>query len=176
MNSELYKNVTNSSAYRSSREENAHLILTNSQLFPDLLAIALNTADKNHYRGCWILELALEKQPHLLTDYLAVFCENLSKFINESALRSISKICMFLSQHISLTTLQEEQITENCFDWLIQEERKVATKVFAIRTLFELGKKQDWIYPELHRILSDDYRKHSAAYKAVTREILKKIK
>ncbi|EIA10326.1 hypothetical protein [Flavobacterium frigoris] len=176
MNSEFYKNVVNSSAYRSSRDENAQLILTNSQLFPHLFAIAFNTGDKNHHKACWILELVLEKQPHLLSDYLDDFCENLSKFSNESALRPISKICMFLSQHISLTPLQEEQITEKCFDWLIQEKCKVATKAYSIRTLYELGKKQDWIYPELKRILTDDYRKHTAAYKAVAREILKKIK
>ncbi|WP_232226276.1 hypothetical protein [Flavobacterium sp. ACAM 123] len=64
---------------------------------------------------------------------------------------------------------------ESCFEWLIDEVLKVATKVYAVRTLFELGKKNNWIYPELKRILSDDYYKHSAAYKAVAREILKKI-
>jgi hypothetical protein len=36
-------------------------------------------------------------------------------------------------------------------------------------------KKYDWINPELERILTDDYSKHSSAYKAVAR-ILKKIK
>lgn len=176
MNSEFYKNIANSTAYRASREENAHFIFTNSYLFPDLLAIALNTADKNHFKACWILELVLEKQLHLLTNYLAVFCKNLYKFNNESALRSVSKICMYLSQHITLTSLQEEQIIENCLDWLIQENRKVATKAYSIRTLFELGKKHEWIYPELKRIISDDYMKYSAGYKAIAREILKKIK
>jgi hypothetical protein len=176
MNSKLYKNLANSSTYRASRNENARLILTDSQLFTDLLEIALKTDDKTHYKACWILELVLEKQPHLLTDYLDVFCKTLPIFTNASALRSISKICLFLSQHISLTPLQEKQITENCFDWLIQEQRKVATKVYAIKTLFELGKKQDWIYPELKPILTNHYAKHSAAYKVVARDIIKKIK
>lgn len=176
MNNELYKNIANSSAYRSSRDENAQLILNNINLFPDLLEIALTIEDKNHHKACWILELVLEEQPHLLTNHLLVFCNILSKFTNESALRSISKICMFLNQHLSLTNIQEQQITENCFDWLINENGKVATKAYAIRALFELGKKYDWIHPELKRILSDDYPKHSPAYKAVAREILKKIK
>lgn len=176
MNSELYKNVANSSAYRISRDKNADLILTDSQLFPDLLAIAFDTADKNHYKACCILELVLEKQPYLMTDYLPAFCLSLSKYTNKSALRATSKICMFLSQYLTLTDVQEQQITESCFDWLISEDRKVATKAYSIRTLYELGKKHDWINPELQRILSDDYHKHSAAYKAVAREILKKIK
>jgi hypothetical protein len=176
MNSELYKNIANSSAYRASRDKNAHLILTDSQLFPDLLAIAFDTADKNQYKACWILELVLEKQLHLLTEHLPVFCISLSKFRNESATRAVSKICMFLSQHLTLTDVQEQQITESCFDWLISDDRKVATKAYSIRALYELGKKYDWINPELQRILTDDYHKHSAAYKAVAREILKKIK
>jgi hypothetical protein len=70
---------------------------------------------------------------------------------------------MFLSTNITLTPLQEEEITENCFDWLIQEERKLATKVYAIRTPLYTTQKKDWIYPGLQRILTDDYGKHSAA-------------
>jgi hypothetical protein len=34
--------------------------------------------------------------------------------------------------------------------------------------------KYDWINPELERILTDDYSKHSSAYKAVAREIYKR--
>jgi hypothetical protein len=83
---------------------------------------------------------------------------------------------MFLAQHMVLTKNQEQKIIESCFDWLILENVKVATKAYSIRALFELGKKNDWVYPELKRILTDDYVKYSAAYKAVAREIVKKIK
>ena len=176
MNTALYKIIENSTAHKASREAVSGLILNNPLWFPDLLALAFNTSDKNHYKACWILELVLAKQLHLLTDHLPLFCNHLSQFSNESAARSISKICLFLCQHMNLTSLQEEKITESCFDWLIQEHTKVATKAYAIRALFELGKNQDWIYPELKRILTDDYRKYSAGYKAIAREILKKIK
>jgi hypothetical protein len=175
MNSQLYKNIANSSAYRASREENAHLILANSELFSDLLELSLKIEDKNHHKACWILELVLEDQLYLLSNHLDRFCQSLSKFNNNSALRSVSKICMFSVQHLSLTSLQEQKIIENCFDWLIQKDVKVATKAYSIRALFELGKKYDWIYPDLQHILSDDYMKYSAGYKAIAREILKKI-
>jgi hypothetical protein len=176
MNSELYKNIANSSAYRISRDENALLILVNADLFPDLLELALNLDDKNHHKACWILELVLEKQLHFVTDHLPVFCLSLPKFTNESTLRSVSKICLFLSLHLPLSNLQEDQIIESCFYWFINEDRKVATKAYAIRALFELGKKNNWIHTKLQGILSDDYHKHSAAYEPVAREILKKIK
>ncbi|CAM2932892.1 hypothetical protein [Flavobacterium frigoris] len=176
MNNELYKNIANSSAYRISRDENAQHILANPDLFPGLLELALNVADKNHHKACWILELVLEKEPHLLTNHLPLFCLSLLKFRNKSATRAVSKICMFLCTHLTLTNTQEQQITESCFDWLISQDRKVATKAYSIRALYVQGKKYDWIYPELRRILIEDYHKHSAAYKAVAREILKKIK
>ena len=83
---------------------------------------------------------------------------------------------MFLSKNDLLTIVQQELIIESCLDSLISDDVKVATKTYSIRNLHGLGKKYDWIYPELRRILSDDYSKRSYAYKAVAREILKKIK
>jgi hypothetical protein len=176
MNLELLQRIENSTAHRKSREDNAHYILNNPELFPELLQLAFTTDDKNHYKPCWILELVLEKELHLVAPFLDTFCDKISKYTNESGLRSISKICMFLAQHMVLTKNQEQKIIESCFDWLILENVKVATKAYSIRALFELGKKNDWVYPELKRILTDDYVKYSAAYKAVAREIVKKIK
>jgi hypothetical protein len=142
MNSALHKNIASSSTLRTSREENAQLVLVNANLFPSLLELALNIDNKNHHKACWILQVVLEKKLHFAIDYLPFFCLNLSKFTNESALRSISKICMFSSQHLHLSNTQEQQIMESCFEWLIDEDLKVATKVYALRTLFELVKKK----------------------------------
>jgi hypothetical protein len=175
MNLELLQRIENSSAHRKSREDNAQYILNNPELFSELLKLAFNTSNKNHYKSCWILELVLEEKIHLLTPFLDVFCNNISKFNNESALRSISKICMFLAKYMILTKDQEQKIIESCFDWLILENVKVATKAYSIRALFELGRKNEWVYLELKRILSEDYTKYSSAYKAVAREILKKL-
>ena len=92
----------------------------------------------------------------------------------------MSKICLFIaksnhrSNGINLTQLQETQILEACLDWLIGDE-KVATKATSIKTLFVLGKKYDWVHNELKTIIQQGYSENSAAYKAVTRNILKKI-
>lgn len=175
MNPELKIRIEKSSAYRKIRQENAEYILGNLGYFSEILEYCFDVNYKNHQKACWILELVLEQKIHLLTPFLEVFCKNLSNFKNESALRSISKICMFIAKHLSLSKIQEQKIIENCFDWLIIENGKVATKAYSIRALFEFGKKNDWIYPELKRILTDDYMKYSAAYKAVAREIMRKI-
>lgn len=176
MNSELYTKIANSTAHRASRDENAEHILANIYLLPDLFEIALHVGDKNHHKACWILELVLEKDLFLLEKYLDVFCNSMSKYTNQSAMRSISKISMFLSQNGTLTPFQEQKITENCLDWIINDTTKTATKAYAIRSLYALSTKNHSILVDLKRILIDDYPKNSSAYKAVAREILKKIK
>jgi hypothetical protein len=84
---------------------------------------------------------------------------------------------MFLSKSktIQLSESHEKKIIETCFDWLIQD-KKVATKVYSMRTLFLFGKKHPWINEDLKTILSQDYFKHSAAYQAAAKDILRKLK
>lgn len=145
--------------------------------------IALDVKNKNHYKACWTLELVIEHNINWLTGYLDQFCNTLPSFSHVGAIRSISKICMFASkQHLKslknntifLTEKQAQQIIETSFDWLISDT-KVASKAYAMRALFEFGKQYDWIYPELHEILSKDFANHSPAYQAASKEILKKI-
>ena len=75
---------------------------------------------------------------------------------------------------ISLTQEQEHNLIEALIDRLIQDE-KVAAKVYAMKALFVLGKKYDWVHEELKTIIEQDYSNHSAAYQAATRNLLKKL-
>lgn len=65
-------------------------------------------------------------------------------------------------------------MVEACFDWLILD-KKVATKAYAMRALFQFGKLQDWIYPELQVILEQQYSSGSAGFQFASKEILGKI-
>ncbi len=176
MNPTLYQTIANSTAHRQSRDRNTALILKNLDLLPDLMAIAFDVKDKNHFKACWVLELVFEHDLTLLEPFLNRFCESLSKYKHDSAIRPISKICQFLSQSkkITLTKIQQKQITEACLDWLIQDE-KVAAKVYAMRALYHFGKTNQWIHEELKVILSQDYPHHTAAYKVGARDVLKQL-
>lgn len=181
MKSEFYLKIEQSSAGRAEREKNRNLALRNPEFFQTVLETSLSPHDKNNHKACWILELICEKKLKLFVPFIDTFCEILPNLENDSAIRPMSKICLFLakSNHrkngINLSQLQETQLIEMCFDWLIRDE-KVATKVYAMKALFVFGKKYDWIYPELKTIIQQDYSKESPAYKASTRIILKKIK
>lgn len=178
MEQTLYNQIAQSTAHRKSRDDNAAFVLRHG-LGNELISLALDTANKNHFKACWTLELVLEHNLDLLTPRLAEFCDNLPHWANDSALRSVSKICMFCAKRLKQTPdfLSEKQIlqiTEACFQWVISDE-KVAAKAYAIFTLYETGKKLDWVYPELIPVLQHGFPDHSPAYQSVARKVLGKI-
>jgi hypothetical protein len=141
------------------------------------MEIALDENDKIHHKACWSLELIFEIKLELLLPFLDAFTSKISVYKNDSAIRPVSKICMFLSKSktIQLTENQETKIIETCLDWLIQDE-KVAAKAYSMRALYNFSKKHPWINEELKTILTQDYPNHSAAYKGAAKDILKKLK
>jgi hypothetical protein len=179
MDQQLYKNIAESTARKESRFSNAMFVVANPRLANDLIAFAMDIGNKDHFKACWILELVLEKNLGLISPKLGDFCDSLLLWTNDSALRSVAKICQICANHLKknpefLTETQMKQITEACFQWLISDE-KVAVKAYAIRALFQLGKTQSWIYPELIPVLQHGFSIHSAAYKAVAKEVLSKL-
>lgn len=178
MNTDLYQRIKNSSANTQNRIDNGTFILRNPHLVEELITFSFQINDKLHIRACCILEKVFELQLDLSFPYLDSVCDKMGLLKNDSAIRSISRFIMLLVQDNSkknyLIENQLTKITETCFDWLISDIR-IAPKVHAIYALFELGKTQDWIYPELKIILEHDYSHHSTGYKACARKILKKI-
>lgn len=180
MLTEFQKKLDAVTGYKDSRQKQADEVLDNPELFPELIRLCFETSNKNISKACWVLELVCYKKLEWLEEYLDFFCSNIKNLTDDGALRSISKVTLLLTiSHfkkaaIILTENQLQEITETCFDWLINDT-KVASKCYAIRALHLLGSHFDWIHPELKIILEKDYSNHSSAYKAVVREILKKI-
>ena len=177
MNTAFYKLMEESTAHRLNREFIRDYVIQNPDKLQFLMEIAQNEKDKIHVKACWSLELIFELKLELLLPFLDTFTSKISVYKNDSAIRPVSKICLFLSKSktIQLSDNQETKIIETCLDWLIQDE-KVAAKAYSMRALYNFGKKHPWIHEELKTILSQDYPNHSAAYKAAARDILKKLK
>jgi hypothetical protein len=177
MDQAFYKLLSESTAHRISREFIRDYVFQNPEKLQYLMEIGLNEKDKIHIKACWSLELIFEIKLELILPFLEDFLAKIEHFNNDSAIRPISKICMFLSKSktIKLSESQETKIIETCLDWLIQDE-KVAAKAYSMITLYNFGKKYSWINEELKTILSQDYFKHSAAYQAAAKDILRKLK
>lgn len=181
MDIEFQNKLDSVTGHRANRHKYADEVLENPELFPELIQLCFLDSNKNAAKACWILELVCYEKLEWLQEYLDFFCSNIRNQTDKSAIRSLSKICLLLAishfkkKEISFTENQLQQITETCFDWLMTDV-KVASKCYSIRALHLLGNHFGWIHPELKVILDKDYNSHSAAYKAVGREILKKIK
>lgn len=180
MSADFIVSIENSTAHRASRDFNSNLVFGEPALLVDLMQMALNPSNKYHYKACWVLELIMERHIEWLEPHKINFFKALPLFTHDGALRSVSKIGLFAAKkHLQnrefLCDGTIKILTESCFDWLISDQ-KVATKAYAMRTLFELGKLNDWIYPELKVILAQDAAFHSAAYKAAGKDILRRIR
>lgn len=177
MNTNYYQQIAKSTAHRKSRDDNKDFIFTNPGYLSDLIAIALDTTDKNHHKACWILELICEERLEIFIPYIDDFCETLRHYQSDSAIRSISKICLFLakSKKIPLTEHQEEKIIETGLDWLIQTN-KAANAAYTMRFLYILGKKHIWVNDELRELLSRDFGEQTPGYRSAVKDILKRLK
>ena len=182
MSSELQTKLDYLKAYRENRLKVAQDVLEKPALFKELVTICFSPSDKNNHKACWILEFVSYEELIWLQPHLNFFCSNLKILKDESAIRPIAKIVQLLVKShykkdencISFSETNLQDCIEASFDWLINDV-KVATKAYSIRTLYILGNHFDWIHPELQIILNKDYGDHSAAYKAVAKEVLKKI-
>lgn len=169
---------------REQRNYFANLILDNPKLLPELLSVCARVDDEISCRASWGLEFLCKNDLETILPYLDQVLIIASKVYQHSAVRPMAKIFEYLitayyqKKRIkiqqSLTVAHREKITEICFDWLITDQ-KVAPQAYAMASLYLLGTEFDWIHPELKITLENNYNTGSAAYKARSRMILKKM-
>ncbi|MCU4189624.1 hypothetical protein M9Q43_10670 [Flavobacterium sp. HXWNR29] len=176
----MYQKIEESTCHVASRKMVSNFAMKDENHLKEMIQLAFDTKDELHVKAFWSLDLVCEKKLKQFVPYIEDFCSVLPKINDDSALRPVTKIAFFLvkSNHrkngISLTQQQEHNLIEALIDRLIQDE-KVAAKVYAMKALFVLGKKYDWVHEELKTIIEQDYSNHSAAYQAATRNLLKKL-
>ncbi|MGZ0016547.1 adenylosuccinate lyase [Yeosuana sp. AK3] len=182
---ELYKELTYVDATREKRLKYANMVLDDLSLMPYLMTVLFMTDDKISFRAAWILEYVCAEYIGLIIPYLDDFTLKLKEIHLDSAVRPVAKVCELLAKSYvskqtnlikkTISAVHKERIVEACFDWMIQDE-KIATKAYAMNTLFLFGKDYKWVHPELSQILEQDFQNQSAGYKARAKHILKKIK
>lgn len=170
---------------KTTRNFYSNYFIDHPEFIPVLLDVVFDNQLKFSYKAAWILEFTCSKNINILEPYLDIFCSKIKDVTHDSAKRPMAKICELLTLNhykpkndtirLVLTANHKTQLTECCFDWMIQVE-KVAVKAYAMHTLFLLGTEIDWIHPELKTILEKDFVSQSAAFKARSRHILKGLK
>lgn len=163
----------------------ARIITAQPQMVAPLLEIAFKVDDPISSKACWVLEFTTKENLNYIFPYLDDFVEKIGSLKIQSAIRPMAKICELLvlcyfsgenkDCRLALQDNHLEALAISCFDWLIGDH-KVAAKAYSMTSLFLLGKKFDWIHPELRLVLEQNYAKGSAAYKARARHTLAKLK
>lgn len=181
---QLYQTLEYVNHSREKRMGMAILMSKNPNLIAPLLAIAFDHKNPISSKACWIMEFTAKENLPFIFPYLDLFTANIGKVQLDSSVRPMAKICEYLiksyfhkTAHKTKDVLIEdhlEKITAACFDWLIGPH-KVAAKAYSMTCLLLLGRKYDWIGPELKMVLEQNYADGSAAYKARARLTLAKL-
>jgi len=181
----LAKKLTYTKAYRSTRLEAAHWVISHPATLPELLNYCLKNKDEISYRAAWVLEFVCLKRVDLLIPHLEQFFNILPKIERDQAIRPFSKMCMIFATHYykkkdtaiikALNNTYKNTMIEGCFDWLISDQ-KVAAEAYAMKTLYLLGTEIDWIHSELKIIIEQYINTKTAAYKARGKITIDKIK
>ncbi len=182
---ELYNALNYVDHSRTKRREMSNLILNAPTHIKPLMEIAFQVDDPVSCKACWVLEFTAKEHLGYLFPSIDTFVHNIGSVHLDPAVRPIAKICEILMKSYfqlkdkeTLGALNDEHlesITSACFDWLIGDH-KVAAKAYSMTSLLLLGRKFDWIHPELRMILEQNYQNGSAAYKARARMTLAKLR
>ena len=135
---------------KESRKANVQMVVANPQMISTLLKTAQNVNEQISCKALWLLEFVCREDLKQITPFLDEFIETIQLVKLESAKRPSAKICEYLienyyckSQLLEVYSLLNvrirSKIAEQCFDWLIDEKTKVATKAYSMTSLFLLG-------------------------------------
>lgn len=151
---------------------------------PLLNQVFIHDAEDNFIAG-WVFDHAMRKKLEMVLPLLDDFVDGLDRLKSESSIRPMAHICQMLMESYfkkknplfreRLSASHLEQMATICFDWLI-EDHKVATKVFAMTSLFYLGERFDWIRPELKSVLEQNFASGSAGFQNRGAKVLDKLK
>lgn len=179
---ELYEALNYVNATRENRSKMAITVEAQPDLMLYLIEISQENLDPISCKASWVLESVVKTNLNFIIPVIDQFINSLQYLTLESSIRPASKICLLLVQYhflkrtsTSISILKENHlvtISESAFDWLIGNH-KVAPKAYSMTTLLFLGRKIEWIHPELLQTLKQNYENGSAAYKARARMTLK---
>lgn len=155
------------------------------ELTEPLLSEIFEQDKTDSFNASWVFDHLMRKKLIYLLPHFEKFTIGLSGLKSESIIRSMAHICEFSMEAYfeakdpvfikNITPEQLERVLTACFDWLIGKH-KVAAKVFAMTSLYYLGKKYDWVHPELKMVLEQRNHKDSAGYKLRAAKTLVKLR
>jgi hypothetical protein len=134
-------------------------------------------------KAAWLLDTTIRAAPELYINNIEYLVLRMRVVHNESCKRHYTRIIMHLTAadapeeiQTKLKTIELENVVEQCFDWMIDPQIKVAVQVFAAEILFNLSKRYHWIADELTNQLEFMMRNGGPAIQSKGKKLLKIIR
>jgi len=136
--------------------------------------------DKMAFHAVWVLDVTILAGPEMYVNNLDYFVARMRDVTNASCKRQYTRIMAHLTApnapeavKLKIQSIDLENVVEQCFDWMIDPKIKVAVKVFAAETLFNLRHRYDWIAEELGNQLRFMLRDGGPAVQSAGKRLLK---
>ncbi|MFI5162464.1 MAG: hypothetical protein ACHQHN_14380 [Sphingobacteriales bacterium] len=148
----------------------------------DLIDITFHPDKNIAFRAAWILENLFLQKPEAYVEDMDYLISRIPEVKNESCKRHYAKIVMHITNPKTLLTIREkldkinlEPVVEQLFDWMIDPKVRIAVKVFAGETLFNLRNRYPVIKEELAEQLRFLMRDGTAAIQSRGRKLLAQL-
>jgi len=135
------------------------------------------------FRAMWLLDTIMLSNLEHYAVYLPYLLSRIREVDNESCKRHYARIMLHMTMPNAPETARQtlektdlEDTVEQFFDWIINPKVKVAVKIFAADTLFNLSDRYDWIAEELANQMAFLMRTGGPAIQSRGRKLLAKLR
>lgn len=143
---------------KENREKLTKFYVSCPESLPELIEGMLGAPYPENFFHAWVWDGVIQTGLDTAWPFLPELLPRLKQTNCEGVIRSLAKTCERVSEQLSVDGPESERppidpdlleaMVSSCFDWL-QGEHKVASKVFAMSTLWNLRHLGDWIEEEL---------------------------
>lgn len=123
----------------------ANIIFDHPPLFLNLWEVFMANEESVSRRAAWVIDVCSEEKPELIIPLLTALIETFPGFTHDGMKRHSLRI-------LARSPLPAEKLGElasTCFDWLMQREESVATKMYCMEILYRISEIEPDLKPEL---------------------------
>lgn len=139
--------------------------------FEMLVRLYIDEKDPVPARAAWVMEIISNSYPELLQPYIGEIISHLSEFTHPGSRRNGLKM-------LTRSRIPEDyqgSLIDTCFEWIMDGDKTVAVKVFAMQIIENHLSLYPELAYELKGIIEDQWDKNSAGFKSRGRKVLRNL-
>lgn len=156
-------------------KENTLKIATYIEEHPDRFAELMEFFFSNEHqvaqRGAWAVSYCVDRNPSLITPYLAAIIDNLPNKVHVAVKRNTLRIL----QHVDIPEDLIGKAADFCFKCLENPKEAVALRIFSMTVLYNICLKEPELKNDLQLLIEEFMPHGTAGFKSRGRKVLKQL-